>query len=290
VWGSQKAGETIRQEGSEVATDHAVGMGFVVGLMVGVGVFSILTTSLPGQRVLLLGALAGAWCGGWTGRWLAGYGRRAAACAILEGNRTVLADIGRQTARFIAHMHDLETPDAARLAVFLNGLRSGKTASGGQDLLRMAFTQYYTARFATHAEERHEAAYFANCLAVLHEHIRLQPYIKRSIPWLLRRWVTRHLLTFRVGSMQFSVAEDVPTLDDTAFPATLSTLTNGSLQHFLSGPEGWEVRRGKRTGTRARDWSDLRQRMGYIVTLFRVLHLHPAVFAAPSAGVEQAVA
>lgn len=211
-----------------------------------------------------LGAFVGAWSGGWMGRRLARYHLGRAACAILTGNRIVLEDIGRQTARFIALMHDLDAPDPARLATFLDGVRPGATTAGGQDLLRRAFMLYYTARFAKQAEQKQEAVYVANCQAVLHEHIRLQPYIKRSIPWLFRRRITRHLLTFQVGSMPLSVAEDVPVLGGEP------TLTMRPAMTFTGD-----------AGTRVTDWTDLRQRMTYVAALFRVMHNHSAVFAAP---------
>ena len=77
--------------------------------------------------------------------------------------------------------HDKNEEDLKALDTFLAKLQPGETATGGQELLRKAFTNYYRARYTGDQKLKHEAAYFANCLAVLHEHIRLEPYIKKSI-------------------------------------------------------------------------------------------------------------
>jgi hypothetical protein len=197
---------------------------------------------------------------------------------ILEGNRIVLEDIGKQTARFVALFHDKNEEDARSLEAFLAELHQGETASGGQDLLRQAFSQYYIARYAKDLKQKHEAAYFANCLAVLHEHIRLEPYIKKSMPYIIRKCATKRLMQFDVGTVSLKVSEEVPALQGLPFPTSLQDLSCQDLSNFLNGKTGWG---GDLGISPARDWTNIRERMRYIVQLFRVMHLEQSVFSEP---------
>jgi hypothetical protein len=281
VWGSRKAGVTIRQEDLDQARRDATVVGGFVGCLVGLVLGWVLLAWLPWPVVLGPG-LFGASCGAVTGRLIIARSRRVASRLILQGNRTVLEDIGMNTARFIVRFHAQRAPDPRSLAAFLAGLRPGATEAGGQDLLRNAFTQYYAARFAKDPKEKQEATYLANCLAVFHEHIRLEPYIRGSMPWIVRRCVTRRLLQYDIGPVRLSVAHDVPAIDGVPFPASLRRLENPQLIAFLTGTLGCAASDGSPTGTGARDWTKIGERMRYIVHLFRALHLDAAVFSAPT--------
>jgi hypothetical protein len=252
-------------------------VGFVVGLTVSwISIF--LWLSGLHWLVVPLSALFGMCCGALTGRQIAIYSRREAARLILAGNRTVLQDIGTQTARFVHSFHDKKEEDLKSLEAFLAELRRGETASGGQDLLRRAFTNYYAARFAECLKQKQEATYFANCLAVYHEHIRLEPYIKKSMPFIIRRCATKRLMQFDVGAVTLKVGEKVPALDKFPFPDSLRDLSNRELSDFLDGENIWSA---KSAGRPARDWTNIGERMSYIVQLFRVMHLEQSVFAEP---------
>ena len=281
VWGSRKAGVTIRQEDLDEALRNATVVAGIVGLIVGLVVsgLSIMfwLTSLH-WTIVPVSALVGMFCGAFTGRRIAAYSRREASRLILEGNRIVLEDIGKQTARFVAMFHDKKEKDPGVLERFLSEFRPGETASGGQDLLRQAFNHYYIARYAKDLKQKHEAAYFANCLAVLHEHIRLEPYIKKSMPYIIRKCATKRLMQFDVGRVKLRVNEEVPTLEDVPFPDSLHNLSSAELSNFLNGPSGWG---GDLTTSPARDWTNIRERMRYIVQLFRVMHLEQSVFSEP---------
>jgi len=281
VWGSRKAGVTIRQEDLGEALRNATVVAGIVGFIVGLAVSSLSIvfwlTGLP-WIVVLPSALLGMFCGALTGRWIATYSRREAARLILEGNRIVLEDIGKQTARFVAMFHHKTAADPQSLETFLADLHTGETAAGGQDLLRQAFTNYYTARYAADTKQKHEAAYFANCLAVLHEHIRLEPYIKRSMPFIIRKCATKRLMQFDIGQVKLKVSEEVPTLAGVPFPESLHSLSSPELSNFLNGADGWG---GDLAVSPARDWTRIRERMRYIVQLFRVMHLDQSVFAEP---------
>lgn len=277
VWGSRKAGVTIRQEDLGEAIRNATIVSGLVGLFGGLSVSWISIwlwlTNLPWWLVPA-SAIVGALCGGLTGRQIAIYSRREAARLILHGNRIVLEEIGKVTARFVAAFHEQKAKDADSLHAFLNQLRPGNTESGGQDLLRQAFTQYYIARYAQDPKHKHEAAFFANCLAVYHEHIRLEPYIRRSMPFIIRKCATKRMMQFDVGSVSLKVSEEVPALDGLPFPKSLTRLSDPQLSAFFDHEPGW------RAGT-ARDWTNIDDRMRYVFRLFRTMHLESAVFEKP---------
>jgi hypothetical protein len=280
VWGSRKAGVTIRQEDLAEALRNATVVAGIVGFLVGVAASTLsLIFWLDWPWIVVAGsALLGMFCGAMTGRSIATYSRREAANLILHGNRIVLEDIGKQTARFVALFHDKPEPDPELLQHFLSGLRPGETSTNGQDLLRSAFSHYYTARYSIDVKEKHEATYFANCLAVLHEHIRLQPYIKKSMPFIIRRCATKRMMQFDVGRVTLKVSEEVPRLDGLTFPNTLGDIENEELSEFLNGTSGWGA---EFRSSRADDWTNIRERMRYIVRLFRVMHLESSVFSHP---------
>lgn len=287
VWGSRKAGVTIRQEDLGEAIRNATTVSGIVGLIVGLGISAISIlfwlTNLP-WVVVFPAALLGMICGGLTGRWIAIYSRREASRLILTGNQIVLEDIGKQTARFVELFHDKTEPNDQLLQAFLADLKPGETKDGGQDLLREAFAHYYNARYTSDLKQKHESTYFANCLAVLHEHIRLEPYIKRSMPFIIRKCATKRLMQFDVGRVKLKVSEEVPKLESVNLPESLLELNNQRLREFLNGANGWG---GDLATTPARDWTNIHERMRYIVQLFRAMHLDPAVFCEPDLSADR---
>lgn len=289
VWGSKKAGVTVRQEDLDAALSNATRVSGIAGALVGAPVAAVVTTvfrlaplgSIAGVGLLVAGALLGAFAGALVGRAVARWSRRRASELVLAGNRLVLDDIGRQTARFVETFRPGERIDDARLEAFLDGLKPGAPELGGQDLLRDAFRLYARAANATEPRDRHEACYFANCLAILNEHVKLQPYIVGAMPFIIQRCVTKRMLTFGVGPRELAVAVDVPPLDGHVAPPTLATLSDPRLLEFLDGPGGWRRRPDSPVDSRARNWTRLRDRMGYIVHLFRCFHLDASVLAPP---------
>ncbi|MEM1224933.1 MAG: hypothetical protein AAGJ40_04520 [Planctomycetota bacterium] len=255
VWGSRKAGVTIRQEDKDQASRDATLVagivGALVGLAVGYGLAGLLGHSAA--MYMIIWALIGTLSGGFCGFLLAGYTRRSASGLVLRGNQIVLDDIGRGTAQYLAYVSKHPSEHHERdFAAFRGALRKGRTESGGQDLLDAAFGQYELARTSDDEKQRQEATYYANCLAILHEHIRLQPLISGSMPFLIRRCVTQRLMTFNIGSECLAVHEDVPPLNDAAFPPSLMELTNEGLLRFLNGPEGWDVSQERLQKTKRR--------------------------------------
>jgi hypothetical protein len=275
VWGSKQAGETIREQ--DIPYLPRAGLG--VGAVLGAGAGRALTPGARrGRRVAaaLVGASAGAAALGAAGRGLLG----GAAKQILGGNVTVLADIGRQTARFVESFSRASDRTEDRLEKFLAGLRPGPAMSGGQDLLRGAYRHYFAASDDANVDQRDEFMLCANLLAILHEHERLEPYIDGSVPFPFRRFVTAHLLGFTVGAEAMRVSRDVPGV----FPETLRTIETPELQSLLDGPGGWDRTPDCVEGSGAHDWTKLSDRMNFIVDLFRTRQRDPELFKAPFEG------
>jgi hypothetical protein len=140
VWGSRKAGVTIRQEDLEGAIDNAMKTAGVVGGVVGAatGLFARRWLgSMPNYAATTLGIGLGTFTGGWTGRQIAVWSRAKAARLILEGNQTVIQDIGAQSARFLELLENGATNGDR--AEFFAGMRRGPTERHGQDRLAAAF-------------------------------------------------------------------------------------------------------------------------------------------------------
>jgi|KBSSwiStaDraftv2_1062776.scaffolds.fasta_scaffold00021_120 hypothetical protein len=252
VWGSRKAGVTIRQEDLDEAVGNATRVAGAVGAAIGAAVGLSCNYLLCAGRPLLaglIGAVAGALCGGPAGRAIAIWSRRKAAAVVLEGNRTVLEDIGAQTARFLEAVST-----GTGLSPFLAGLRPGPIETGGQDRLAAAFRLYDEARLSRDPGTRRRAMVEANQQVVYHEHVRLDPYIRKAMPFIVRRCATQRLMTYEVGDHVLTVGDDVP---------------GGA-------------------GTAARDWSDIRDRMRYVFALFDRFHGDAEVFDPPFPAAEMA--
>jgi hypothetical protein len=251
VWGSRKAGATIRQEDLDSAIANATTTAGIVGLLVGAAAGTAINIRFrwfSKQRALALGACIGALTGGWTGRRIAIWSRARAANLVLEGNRIVLQEIGTQSAHFLEMIDEGATQEGRK--VFFAGLRPGPTELAGQDRLISAFRSYLTAYDTKDAVTRRAAMIAGNCQIVYHEHIRLEPYIRGAMPWIVRRCTTQRLMTYEIGDTLLSVGQDIP---------------------------------GEVTPTAARNWADIQDRMRYVFALFEKFHDAPQVFSAPFA-------
>jgi len=282
VWGSKTAGRTIRREDLSLSPQA----GALLGPLIGAGAALAMIRGKLGPRVGLPTVAAGT-TAGLLGATVERLVCRAAA-QIFGGNATVLEDIGRQTARFLCALSsphgDRETD---RLEEFLSGLRPGPADSGGQELLRGAYRHYYAASREADRDRRDELMLYANLLAILHEHQRLEPYIDASVPRPVRGFVTRRLLGFTVGAEAMKVSADVPTRGPAPFPDTLATLELPELERLLDGPRGWDRTPDSTVGSAARDWTRLSERMNFIVDLFRTRQTDPNLFAPPFSAAQR---
>jgi hypothetical protein len=249
VWGSRKAGVTIRQEDLESAIGNATVTAGIVGSVIGaaMGIFAGRWLHwAPDYFTAAVGASVGALTGGLTGRVIAIWSRGKAAKLILMGNQIVIQDIGEQSARFLELLENGATSE--RREAFFAGLRVGPTERQGQDRLATAF-HFYLAAFDSNDQEAKCAAMIAgNCEIVYHEHIRLEPYIRGAMPFIVRRCATQRLMTYEISERVLTVGEDLP---------------------------------GIATPTAARNWAKIEERMRYVFALFREFHNAPEVFSKP---------
>ncbi|AHJ97260.1 hypothetical protein [Hymenobacter swuensis] len=271
VWGSRKAGVTIRQEDLDQARRDGTAVGSTVGSLVGLGCGWLLSFPLIWQPAA---ALLGAACGATVGWFIIRRSRQVSARLILTGNRTVLEDIGLQSARFVELLQHNTPAALAEVAAFLHTLQPAP--SSDHNLLRQAFSHYYQAYQTADAAQKQEATYLGNCFAVWHEHVRLEPYIQGAMPLIIRRCVTQRLLQFDIGPTRLAVAQDVPALGDlpltTPKPALALLQTVGG-SSVAPAPAA--------TGTAAHDWTQIQQRMRYVFALFRSFHTDAQVRTAP---------
>ncbi len=270
VWGSRKAGAAIRQQEVPWVRPATGGVGAAAGA----------TGARLSRRHRRTVTVAAASAGGVAGHAYASSVLRRASARILTGNITVLDDIGRQTGRFVAAFLDPAERTADALDRFLAALREGSGPAGGQDLLRVAYTSYLSAAGAVDADAADELMLLGNLNAILHEHYRLDRFIAQSLPRFARRIVTHDLLDVTIGSERLRIGRDVPTSAG-GFPATLQTIETPGLQAFLTGPAGWDRTPDSTDGSGARDWTDIHDRMNFIVDLFRTHHHDPEVFSPP---------
>ena len=237
-----------------------------------------------------------------------------------DGNRKVYAELGPVFARFIAALEQPGDRVEDALAEFTRPLRPGATEEDGQELLHKAFTHYDEARRTADEKAKAELMLLGNCLIGLHEQTRLQPNIKGAVDapvkglladgiaeqWPARvafalfgfvginhkrllgvadsEWeklVTRYAMDLSLpGGNEIALGGDEIKWP-TKVPESLRDLKNpeliGLLQRF---DDNIQVLRSKG----ADNWTDLNDRMGYIVELFRSQQQDQALFGPPFPG------
>ncbi len=286
VWGSKKAGVTIRQEDLDSALKDATNVsgiaGFVLGMMTAAAViwFYLDISTLLTVVLILIGGIIGGVAGALVGRGIARYSRSEAARLILEGNRTVLEDIGGKTAEFVADFNSNDFDE------FYKGFSIGKTSDGGQNLLQEAFKAYTKAAQTENTREKRQWTCFGNCLAILHEHIRLQPYISKSLPFIIRRCVTQRMMSFDVGEISLSVAKEFSALNKDYEAVELDEEHKNRLielmqQECPSAKISSNIIFDKTKNYAADNWTSIEQRMRYVWELFERFHLEPQVRSKP---------
>lgn len=277
VWASVKAGRVIRGEEGSVVVAGAPLVGFATGLTA--------AGSLAGQGI------AGAIGAGLLAAVVARAGARRAqsrsSAAILAGNVSVIDDVGRHSARFACMFARPEDRTEDTLEKFLAPLSSVPSAEGGQSGLRDAYRLYFRAARESDPALRDQAMLLGNLSILLHEHWRLQQFFTAAIPAGARRIVTAHLLHYEVAGEKLSVGRDVTPLeglDD--YPRTLKSVVLPELQTFL---DQWDRTPNSPKGSAAQDWTQIGDRMNYIVDLLRTRHHHPELFRAPFDPTTQAL-
>ena len=201
--------------------------------------------------------------------------------AVARGNLKVFEEIGLQFARYLQG----DEPE-------------------GDPLLRQAFAHYDRAFSERDPRRRAEVGFLANLEIGFHEQTRLQPQIlealdaafptqenlglrlwaralQRASSRLAREVITDCLMVLTLPGRVLALAANLPG----PYPAELAEPTDPELEEFLSR---FEPAPPARDDCGARDWSDLHQRMHYIVHLFRVFHLSEQLSEPPFTPAEVA--
>lgn len=233
---------------------------------------------------------------------------------VAEGNLKVFAELAPLFARFIDVMDAPAAEQQPRLQTFLDALRPGPSDAEGQAVLRQAFSNYAAAAGESDATVKAQLVLLANCQIGLHEQTRLQSAIKAAMdapvatiiteglgkqfpiwlafvllwPFGVRREKVRAVIRseWECVATRFSMTLSLPdgrTLPlggdaipwPSQIPEPLQTLSNPELLALLA-TFGDDVQRLSTRG--AHNWSDLRQRMGFICELFRCQQQNPALF------------
>jgi hypothetical protein len=226
--------------------------------------------------------------------------------AVARGNLKVFEEIGLEFARYLEEPRD---------AGFLDGLRTGDPPDG-QAYLRQAFTHYDRALGEAEPKARVELVVLANLEIGFHEQNRLQPEIREALDageateidlgtraletlfpgvWpLVRRplaatvgavaarlqraasAVAREVITdsFMVLSLPGRVLALGANLTD-EYPDALRAPADSDLRELLAR---FEPVAPEPDDCGARDWSELDQRMHYIVHLFCAFHERTELF------------
>ncbi len=239
--------------------------------------------------------------------------------AVARGNKKVFEEIGLEFARYLEDRPEDAPPESAELQAFVEGLRPGDPPDG-QRYLRQAFTRYQRQRFEADPKARTELGFLANVEIGMHEQTRLQPEIREALdaPYATKQDLGRRLLealfpraagwrasrplaaSIRpIGSSAQRAAADLTREVITAsfmvlslpgrvlslgvhledpYAEALGDVRNPELVELLGQ---FEPAPPAPDDCGASDWSDFRQRMHYIVHLFRSFHAREDLFGPP---------
>lgn len=232
---------------------------------------------------------------------------------ISEGNLLVFAELALAYNDFVAEFSADDDQDKDKLAEYLGHFRPGPVEEGGQGYLIEAFKAYYEARLAADAKRKAELVFLANMLVGLHEQTRLQPKIAEALytpvdkvlgeqvrmitplgnrisGWLHKallgishrvfaRIATQLFMTIYLPTGDLRLGSDVrPSKRDESFPPDLQKIQSERVLEILARYDrsGDTLRR-----SRADDWSNLDDRMNFIVDLFRSYQQARALFEPP---------
>ncbi|AUX23081.1 hypothetical protein SOCEGT47_036000 [Sorangium cellulosum] len=219
---------------------------------------------------------------------------------IALGNLKVFEELGPLFAQLIELYRDSPEPDAKRFDAVLQGLRQGPSAVGGQGLLRSAVEHYHEARLTDDPDRKAELILLANARVGLHEQIRLQPYIARALnapircvrelfasperrlPERLLSFVsdkieklqavwrtlaTKEMMTMRLSGELLELGSDLPPPPGSPLHCKeLASIEERELYELL---REYDAHDHSTSGCGAEDWASLRERMSYILELFR---------------------
>ncbi len=254
TWASRQAGETIRQEDLGTTAKLA---------KKGVDALGGLSLLIPGGAAAKAGSEM----------------YDASSAQVAAGNRKVYQEIAPQFARFIETFKGDKSPDPEKLKKFQEGFAK----DGSQDGLKAAFNAYHQAMFEKDPKKKKELMFLANGQIGAHEQTRLQPEIQGALPYGSRELATSYMMRLGLpdgkgGVNHVSLGEDVPSFNGRRAPNELQNLQNPDAQKMVNQ---FDRTPNSLQGSGAADWTNMGDRMNYILDLFRSRHDDPALFQAP---------
>lgn len=211
---------------------------------------------------------------------------------VAAGNLRVFAELAPVFSSFVQTFGADRRHEPAKYQAFAARFRPGPAEREGQDLLREAFGLYYEAKFAAPAEARAQKMLLANCLIGLHEQTRLQPNIAaaldapvaalfgervRFVEDLWERFATKALMQLALpAGAAIPLGMDPNEALGLDYPKSLRTLSDPRLLTFAQ-----RYGAGGAHDTSADDWSELPQRMRFIIDLFRTTQQMAALLDQP---------
>jgi hypothetical protein len=226
---------------------------------------------------------------------------------IAEGNLKVFQELGPLFARTVATFGAGPATDAARRDALLASVTSLEGDPEATRSLRAAFAALCAAMIEPDERTRAGRIFYGNALIGLVEQthlqlniegalnapleesfanwldhtlnrvVRLRPLrrvieaeFQRLLPDIVELWreaVTAHLMTLVTPDGVLNLGHDVPPLaaGQPLFPPDLQALRDPDVTPYAQ----FDRTDGTGNGSGARDWAELRDRMGYIVNLFR---------------------
>jgi hypothetical protein len=224
---------------------------------------------------------------------------------LKQGNAQVYGEIGALYSRLISALGKDVDLDLTRLVPVIAYLDNKPSEEGGQQLLRQAAENYYRARFETDPSLKAQLVLLANAQVGKHEQMRLQGCLEEFLGASLEQRIVEHaqqqcrgivpleiavtpiaraagklakeewtkLLTDLAlhlslpGNQTLHLRSDVPPpRGKPLYPPELRDLTNPDALAIL---KEFGADTPNAIGTGATDWSNLVQRMHYILVLFR---------------------
>jgi hypothetical protein len=241
------------------------------------------------------------------------------ATLITAGNLAVFGELAPIFARALDAL--AADPGVTALDALCDTLTSGLSEKGGQSMLRSALEAYVAARSESDPRHKAARMLLANGQIGLHEQIRLQPFIAGAIDapirdsiydalqeWgqgmpavvrdkihvvagrlfspiadgacrLWRLFATRELMTLSLPDGTLVLGKDLPAPPGTPlYPPVLDPVADPEAMTFLSQ---YGADRPGTPGTAAVDWSNLSDRMRFILDLFRSRQCDGALFGEP---------
>jgi len=121
--------------------------------------------------------------------------------SIGDGNLKVFAELAPLFVQFVQTMRTASPPTTTVLTAFLEKLDPRPTADGGQDMLRLAFGNYYRAILEPDDIEKARLVLAGNCQIGVHEQTRLQPQIAEAMDAPIDTILKKHLhLSLNTGA------------------------------------------------------------------------------------------